>query len=159
MIGHIGKSSTCVHWLFFVEVNHHNQTVAFASALVANKNEHMYAWFLYQFLVAMKVKAPSCLITDEDQAMKNAIEKVLPKAKHQLCAWHLIQNATNNVGNQLSSRNACLQIMKLESFGIGRNLRFLSLVLKIIMGSMTCMKTVKCGQWHVFMATSLQSLG
>jgi len=39
------------------------------------------------------------VITDGDIAMRNAIKKVFPKARHRLCAWHLIRNANANVKN------------------------------------------------------------
>ncbi|KAJ1405464.1 Zinc finger, PMZ-type [Sesbania bispinosa] len=46
----------------------------------------------------MKGKAPKFVITDGDRAMRNAIRIVFPNATHRLCAWHLIRNATSNVG-------------------------------------------------------------
>jgi len=30
--------------------------------------------------------------------MKNAIKKVFPAAHHRLCAWHLLRNASTNIG-------------------------------------------------------------
>ncbi|XP_057744852.1 protein FAR1-RELATED SEQUENCE 5-like [Arachis stenosperma] len=42
----------------FSGVNHHNHTIVFASALVANENEATYTWLLEQFLDAMKGKKP-----------------------------------------------------------------------------------------------------
>ncbi|KAJ1401057.1 Zinc finger, CCHC-type [Sesbania bispinosa] len=46
----------------------------------------------------MKSKTPSSVITDGDLAMRNTIRKVFPNAQHKLCAWHLLRNATSNVG-------------------------------------------------------------
>ncbi|XP_025615733.1 protein FAR1-RELATED SEQUENCE 5-like isoform X1 [Arachis hypogaea] len=83
----------------FSGVNHHNQTIVFAAALVANETEETYTWLLQQFLEAMKGKAPGCVITDGHGAMKKAIEAVFPGAYHRLCAWHLIRNATSNISN------------------------------------------------------------
>ncbi|XP_072056372.1 protein FAR1-RELATED SEQUENCE 5-like [Arachis hypogaea] len=43
-------------------------------------------------------EAPVSVITDGDLLMKFAIEKEFPNAHHRLCAWHLIRNATSNIG-------------------------------------------------------------
>ncbi|QHO56116.1 protein FAR1-RELATED SEQUENCE 5 [Arachis hypogaea] len=83
----------------FSGVNHHNQTIIFAAALVANESEETYSWLLERFLEAMKGKAPACVITDGHAAMRKAIEKVFPMAYHRLCAWHLLRNATSHLAN------------------------------------------------------------
>ncbi|XP_016192654.1 protein FAR1-RELATED SEQUENCE 5-like [Arachis ipaensis] len=83
----------------FSGMNHHNQTIVFAAALVANENEQTYTWLLQQFLDAMKGKAPGCVIIDGHGAMKKAIDAVFPGAYHRLCAWHLLRNATSNLSN------------------------------------------------------------
>ncbi|QHO00100.1 Protein FAR1-RELATED SEQUENCE [Arachis hypogaea] len=83
----------------FSGVNHHNQTVVFGSALVTDESKEVYVWLLQQLLAAMKGKAPVSVITDGAPSMRFAIETVFPNAHHRLCAWHLIRNATSNVGN------------------------------------------------------------
>lgn len=83
----------------FSGVNHHNQSIIFASAIVGNETEETYVWLLNEFLSAMGGKCPMSVITDGDLAMKNAIKKVFPHAHHRLCAWHLIRNATSNIKN------------------------------------------------------------
>ncbi|XP_025628901.1 protein FAR1-RELATED SEQUENCE 5-like [Arachis hypogaea] len=85
--------------VIFSGVNNHNRTVVFAAALVCDESEQTYIWLLKSLLEAMKGKAPISVITDGALSMKNAIEKVFPNAHHRLCAWHLIRNATSNVGN------------------------------------------------------------
>ena len=84
--------------VIFSGVNHHNQTVVFAAALVSDESKETYVWLLEQFLTAMKGKAPVSVITDGDASMKSAIEIVFPTAHHRLCAWHLMRNATSNIG-------------------------------------------------------------
>lgn len=83
----------------FSGVNHHNQTIVFASAIVGNETEETYVWLLECFMEAMDGKSPTSVITDGDLAMRNVIKKVFPRSHHRLCAWHLIRNATSNVGN------------------------------------------------------------
>ncbi|RYR51582.1 hypothetical protein Ahy_A06g026579 isoform H [Arachis hypogaea] len=57
--------------VIFSGVNHHNQTTVFAAALIADETTDTYVWLLRQLMFAI----------------------------HRLCAWHLIRNATSNVGN------------------------------------------------------------
>jgi hypothetical protein len=83
----------------FSGVNHHNQSIVFGSAIVRNETEQTYVWLLEQFLTAMGGKSPTSVITDGDLSMRNAIKRVFPDAHHRLCAWHLLRNATSNVGN------------------------------------------------------------
>jgi len=85
-------------FVVFSGVNHHNQTIIFATAIVSNEVEGTYVWLLEQFLAAMKGKAPISVITDGDLAMRNAIKRVFPKSYHRLCAWHLLRNAMSNIG-------------------------------------------------------------
>lgn len=70
----------------FSGVNHHNQSIVFASAIVGNETEETYVWLLKEFLVAMGGKCPASVITDGDLAMRNAIKAVFPNAYHRLCA-------------------------------------------------------------------------
>jgi transposase-like protein len=83
----------------FCGVNHHNQSVIFGSAIVANESEETYVWLLGEFFKAMNCKAPVSIITDGDVAMKNAIGRVFPNARHRLCAWHLLKKARSHVVN------------------------------------------------------------
>lgn len=61
------------------------------------RRRHMFGCWK-KILEAMNGKAPSSVITDGDLAMKNAIHRVFPQSHHRLCAWHLLGNATSNVG-------------------------------------------------------------
>ncbi|XP_025680363.1 protein FAR1-RELATED SEQUENCE 5-like [Arachis hypogaea] len=88
----------------FSDVNHHNQTVVFAAALVADEKEETYVWLLQQLQTSMKGKAPVSIITDGDRQMKSAIEQVFPEAHHRLCTWHLLRNATSNIGKPKFTR-------------------------------------------------------
>ncbi|KAJ1415153.1 MULE transposase domain [Sesbania bispinosa] len=92
------KNKYMCHVVIFSGVNNHNQTIVFASAIVSDETEQTYVWLLEQLAQVMKGKAPSSVITDGDLALRNAIRKVFPNAHHRLCAWHLLRNATSNVG-------------------------------------------------------------
>lgn len=93
------KNKYSCPFVVFSGVNHHNQTIIFATFVVSNEVEGTYVWLLEQLLVATKGKTPVSIIKDGDIAMKNAIKKVFPKSYHRLCAWHLIRNAMTNIGN------------------------------------------------------------
>lgn len=85
-------------FVIFSGVNHHNQTIVFATGIVTRETEETYVWLLEQFLIAMKGKHLLSVITDGDLAMRNAIKRIFPNAHHRLCAWHLLRNASSNVG-------------------------------------------------------------
>ncbi|KAL4336877.1 hypothetical protein AHAS_Ahas12G0054100 [Arachis hypogaea] len=61
-------------------------------------------WLLQQLQTSMKGKAPVSIITDGDRQMKSAIEQVFLEAHHRLCAWHLLRNATSNIGKPKFTR-------------------------------------------------------
>ncbi|KAL4306762.1 hypothetical protein AHAS_Ahas16G0210700 [Arachis hypogaea] len=82
----------------FSGVNHHNQTIIFAAALICDEEKDTYRWLLQQLKVAMNGKAHVLVITDGDLSMKFAIEKEFPNVHHRLCARHLIRNTTSNIG-------------------------------------------------------------
>jgi len=63
-------------FVVFSGVNHHNQTIIFATALVSNETEETYVWLLEQMMEAMEGKAPTSVITDDDLSMRNAIRNV-----------------------------------------------------------------------------------
>ncbi|XP_019460040.1 PREDICTED: protein FAR1-RELATED SEQUENCE 5-like [Lupinus angustifolius] len=83
--------------IVFSGVNHHNQTTIFAAAIVSNKTEETYVWLLEKVLEAMNGKQQKCVTTDEDLAMRNAIQRVFLKTYHRLCVWHICNNAEKNI--------------------------------------------------------------
>ncbi|XP_024024889.1 protein FAR1-RELATED SEQUENCE 5-like [Morus notabilis] len=49
------------------------------------------------FLQGMNNRKPKVVVTNGDNAMKNAIAQVFPESKNRLCGWHLMENVANNV--------------------------------------------------------------
>ncbi|KAK7273770.1 hypothetical protein RIF29_14833 [Crotalaria pallida] len=94
-----GKNKYNCPLIVFSGVNHHNNTVVFASAIVSDESIDTYVWVLENFLEAMGGKAPASVITDGDKSMRSAIRRVFPQSHHSLCAWHLIRNARTNIGD------------------------------------------------------------
>ncbi|XP_016192552.1 protein FAR1-RELATED SEQUENCE 5-like [Arachis ipaensis] len=80
-------------------VNHHNQTIVFAATLIVDETTDTYIWLLRQIMFAMKGKTPTSIITYGAMVIRNAVRDVFSEVRHRLCAWHLIRNATSNVGN------------------------------------------------------------
>ncbi|XP_028120064.1 protein FAR1-RELATED SEQUENCE 5-like [Camellia sinensis] len=52
---------------------------------------------LKTFMEAMGNKAPVSVLTNGDKAMREAIKRIFPDARHRLCNWHLGKNAVSNV--------------------------------------------------------------
>ncbi|XP_062166115.1 protein FAR1-RELATED SEQUENCE 4-like [Alnus glutinosa] len=44
-------------------------------------------------------RAPRAIITDQDRAMKNAIKKVFPYARHRFCLWHILKKLPEKFGS------------------------------------------------------------
>ncbi|KAH1257659.1 Protein FAR1-RELATED SEQUENCE 5 [Glycine max] len=91
------KNKYLCPFVVFSGMNHHNQTIVFAPAIVTDETEETYVWLLEQLLVAIKGKDPCSIIADGDLAMRNAIRRVMPGVFHRLCAWHLLRNALSHV--------------------------------------------------------------
>ncbi|XP_057740292.1 protein FAR1-RELATED SEQUENCE 5-like [Arachis stenosperma] len=83
--------------VIFSRVNHHNQTIIFAAALIVDKTTDTYIWLLRQLMFAMKGKTSTSIITDGAMAIRNAVRDVFLEVRHRLCTWHLIRNATSNL--------------------------------------------------------------
>lgn len=83
----------------FTGVNHHHQSVMFGCALVVNKTVESYTWLLKTWLEAMFGRAPSTIITDDDNAMGNAIAKILPNTTHKLCMWHILEKVPEHLAH------------------------------------------------------------
>ncbi|KAE8732124.1 hypothetical protein F3Y22_tig00002237pilonHSYRG00354 [Hibiscus syriacus] len=82
-----------------VDVNHHHNTIVFATAIIADETSQSFEWVLQNFLEAMMNKSPISVVTDGDKAMQRAIKSIIPYTKHILCSWHLSHNAQANIGD------------------------------------------------------------
>lgn len=67
----------------FVGVNHHGQSVLLGCGLISNEDIKTFTWLFQSWLTCMRGHAPKVIITDQGQAMKNAIENVFPVARHR----------------------------------------------------------------------------
>ncbi|CAL8162721.1 unnamed protein product [Prunus armeniaca] len=83
----------------FVGVNNHHETTIFGCAFLVDETADTYRWVLITFLTSVKDKKPVSIVTDEEEAMRIAIDEVFPDAHHRLCSWDIIRNVNSNVNN------------------------------------------------------------
>ncbi|XP_056688307.1 protein FAR1-RELATED SEQUENCE 5-like [Spinacia oleracea] len=81
----------------FVGVNHHGKSTVFAAALISHEDTESFVWVFEEWLKCMG-KPPKGILTDQDRAICSAIGKVFPVVPHRLCLWHMLQNASRNLG-------------------------------------------------------------
>lgn len=54
-----------------------------------------------QMVLLGKASLVHCIVTDREAALKTAIEKHFPAAKHHYCQWHICCNITSNGRNKM----------------------------------------------------------
>ncbi|GKA07433.1 FAR1-related sequence 5-like protein [Tanacetum coccineum] len=74
----------------FIAIDNHRKCVTVAAGLLKNETTKSYIWLLKAFIKAFG-KAPSIVVTDQDGAIRNAIEAEFAGSKHRLCMWHITQ--------------------------------------------------------------------
>ena len=65
-----------------MRVNHHGQSILFGAALISSKDTKTFVWLFVTWLKCMNSRSPNTIITDQDKAMKNAVNIVFPNARH-----------------------------------------------------------------------------
>ncbi|KAB5519542.1 hypothetical protein DKX38_023861 [Salix brachista] len=81
----------------FWGLNHHRQYVMFGCAFLLDESKESFVWLLETFMEAMGRKQPKTIVTDENQAMVEAVKVVLLDAEHQFGAWFIRRNALKHV--------------------------------------------------------------
>ena len=74
----------------FTGVDKHRKYVTLGLGMLLHEDTESYTWLLRACMTAFK-KEPTMVVTDQDGAMKRAIEAVFKKSKHRLCMWHIHQ--------------------------------------------------------------------
>ncbi|KAG2199586.1 hypothetical protein INT47_012186, partial [Mucor saturninus] len=96
------------------------QTFAVAAAFVSNETEQTYNWILQELREAVwpietNFNLPSVIVTDNEQALKNAIKLVFPESQHLLCSWHLWNTMSTKLAiGKVASAEYNLRIVKAE---------------------------------------------
>ncbi|XP_042965675.1 protein FAR-RED IMPAIRED RESPONSE 1-like isoform X2 [Carya illinoinensis] len=83
----------------FVGVNHHGQSILLGVGLLSSEDTHTFVWLFRMWLYCMNGRAPKAIITDQDQAMKNAIAIVFPETRHRYCLWHIMRKLSEKLGS------------------------------------------------------------
>ncbi|KAI3516261.1 hypothetical protein L1887_15172 [Cichorium endivia] len=78
----------CMVFVPFTGIDNHKRCVTFGAGLLCREDTDSYIWLLQSFLRCFG-KEPVMVITDQDPAMKKAIERVFPNSRHRLCMWHI----------------------------------------------------------------------
>ncbi|GKB63307.1 FAR1-related sequence 5-like protein, partial [Tanacetum coccineum] len=74
----------------FTGIDNHNRCILFGAALLDSEHIKKYRWLLKRFKKIFR-KAPKVVVTDQDPAMKVAIEEIFPESRHRLCMWHTMK--------------------------------------------------------------------
>ncbi|GJU30016.1 FAR1-related sequence 5-like protein, partial [Tanacetum coccineum] len=74
----------------FTGIDNHHRSVTLAAALLSNERAKSYGWLLRAFKKAFG-REPMVAVTDQDPAMKIAVEKEFSNLRHQLCMWHIME--------------------------------------------------------------------
>ena len=80
----------------FTGIDNHKKCVTFGAGLLSKEDGVSYEWLLRAFLKAFR-KQPQLVLSDQDPALKKAIDKVFPLAHHRLCMWHITKKLPNKV--------------------------------------------------------------
>ncbi|XP_023772445.2 protein FAR1-RELATED SEQUENCE 5-like [Lactuca sativa] len=89
----------------FIGIDNHKKCVTFGAGLLSKEDGVSYEWLLRAFLKAFR-KQPQLVLSDQDPALKKAIDKVFPLAHHRLCMWHITK--------KLPNKNEFIQILSIE---------------------------------------------
>lgn len=95
------------------------QTFAIAAAFVNSETEESYTWILQELREAVwplntNYTLPSVFVTDNEQALRNAISTVFPESQHLLCTWHLWNTMETKLPNGTVSSEE-YRLRKLEA--------------------------------------------
>ncbi|XP_022019519.1 protein FAR1-RELATED SEQUENCE 5-like [Helianthus annuus] len=84
----------------FTGIDNDFHNVNLGAGLIAKETTESYVWLLTCFLNAFG-RQPKVVVTDQDAAMKAAIETVFTDSRHRLCMWHIMKKVEDKVGSTL----------------------------------------------------------
>ncbi|XP_057956631.1 protein FAR-RED IMPAIRED RESPONSE 1 [Malania oleifera] len=85
------RSNDKMPFALFVGVNHHFQSMLLGCALVSDESRATFVWLMKTWLRAMRGQAPKVIITDQDKALKAAVQEAFPNARHCFSLWHIFE--------------------------------------------------------------------
>lgn len=93
----------------FTAVDNHNRSIIVGAGLLSNETIESYKWLLEAFLKAHE-KQPVLVLTDQDPAVIQAVEKVFPDSNHRLCMWHIMKKLQAKVYNAIKYCNSLMVV-------------------------------------------------
>ncbi|XP_056691960.1 protein FAR1-RELATED SEQUENCE 6-like [Spinacia oleracea] len=85
----------------FIGCNHHGSSTVLGAALITHEDAESFVWVLEQWLQCMG-KPPMGIITGQCKPIGKAVQTAFPGVPHRLCVWHIMQNASRNLGKYSS---------------------------------------------------------
>ncbi|KNE92166.1 hypothetical protein PSTG_14458 [Puccinia striiformis f. sp. tritici PST-78] len=73
-------------------INSTNKSFTIAFCFINTEKEEDFTWALEQVAFLLEPLVPSVILTDKEQALMTAIEKVFPTTRNLLCQWHMGKN-------------------------------------------------------------------
>ena len=73
----------------FIGINHYGESIILSCGLLSDEDTNSFVYVFRQWLQSMCGIAPKAIITNQCQAMRQAIEIVFPETVHCWCIWHI----------------------------------------------------------------------
>ena len=86
-----------------VGVNNHMQSILLGCSLLPDETIESFVWVFRTLKEAMGGLEPRNIMTDQDKAMKAAIELVFPDDVHRCCKFHVVSKACEKLGWLINS--------------------------------------------------------
>ncbi|KAH6771127.1 hypothetical protein C2S52_015930 [Perilla frutescens var. hirtella] len=84
----------------FTGKDSHGKCVYFGVSLLSGEDNESYSWVFEKFLKCMG-NSPGMIITDQDPALKIAVEQSFPDSRHRLCMWHIMMKVPEKAPRML----------------------------------------------------------
>ncbi|OMO96662.1 hypothetical protein CCACVL1_04842 [Corchorus capsularis] len=78
-------------------LNHHRQFVLLGCALLLDESKDSFMWLFGTFMAAMDGHQPKTILTNENQAMADAIKEILPVTQHNIGMWYIQHTAAEHL--------------------------------------------------------------
>uniref|UniRef100_A0A7N0UNW7 Protein FAR1-RELATED SEQUENCE n=1 Tax=Kalanchoe fedtschenkoi TaxID=63787 RepID=A0A7N0UNW7_KALFE len=83
------RTSSVVPFASFIGINNHRQPVLLGCALIADESKESYCWLFQTYLRAMSGRRPTSIITDQDEAVEQAVSQVFRGTRHCFSMWQM----------------------------------------------------------------------
>ncbi|XP_035830896.1 protein FAR-RED ELONGATED HYPOCOTYL 3-like [Helianthus annuus] len=91
----------------FTGIDNHCRNVTLGAGLLSSESIESYKWLLNSFVKSFGLQ-PKVVVTDQDPAMKQAIEEVFSTSRHRLCMWHIMKKVADKLcSNDEFKRRMC----------------------------------------------------